>query len=180
MNNPPIFHHRKTIRLQQYDYTRPGAYFITVCLHDRKQYLFGEIADNVMVLNSVGEYARECWLDIPTFYPYVKLDEFVIMPNHVHGILILNSNNIELGAANQFQQCTSGSIGSIIRGFKVGVTKRLRSINVQTLIWQRNYYEHVIRNEKSFTDIRQYIRDNPASWGNDEENHCSAQTKKDI
>lgn len=79
-------HHRRSLRLQGYDYTREGAYFVTVCIHDRA-FLFGDISDGKMILNDAGLMAEKCWRDIPTHFPHVALDEFVIMPNHIHGII---------------------------------------------------------------------------------------------
>ncbi len=172
-------HHRRSIRLKNYDYSQPGAYFITICTENR-ECLFGNVVDGKMVLNDVGQIAQKCWLEIPNHFPNVVLDEFVIMPNHIHGIIILTNDNKNpiVGANNhsplqsqntsQFRS-PSKSIGSIVRGFKIGVIKLIRqnvgAKNILPLqIWQRNYYEHIIRNEQNLNKIREYIINNPLKW----------------
>jgi len=171
MKYNPDIHHRRSIRLQGYDYSSPGAYFVTMCTHNR-ECLFGEIANGKMRLNELGKIASQCWLAIPDHFPHARLGAFVIMPNHVHGIIWIVDNIV--GAKNfsplQSQQPrgTSKTIGSIIRGFKIGVTKWARQhIDVHT-VWQRNYYEHIIRNETELNNIRQYIINNPIIWQSDE------------
>lgn len=175
MKYNPEIHHRRSIRLYGYDYSQPGAYFITLCTHNR-ECLFGNIMDGKMVLNDVGKIAHQCWLEIPIHYPNVQLDEFIIMPNHIHGILIINDDvvqnivgvqNIE-PLQNKFQKIIPRSIGSIIRGYKIGVTKWFRQNTDIYMIWQRNYYEHIIRNEIELNKIRKYILNNPINWELDE------------
>jgi len=175
---------RRSIRLKGYDYSRAGAYFVTICTHQR-QCLFGDIVDGDMRLNALGEIARQCWLAIPDHFPHARLDEFVIMPNHVHGIIWI-VDDVRADAANvvgaknfsplqnQYPHGTSKTIGSIVRGFKIGVTKWARQhANVHT-VWQRNYYEHIIRDEKSLNRIRQYIMSNPMRWHLDRENPAAS------
>jgi REP element-mobilizing transposase RayT len=144
--------------------------------------LFGRVVDGNMVLNEWGEIARQCWLAIPDHFPHTRLDEFVIMPNHVHGIVWIlddmtmveakNISPLPMGAKNisplpssDERPCgTSKTIGSIVRGFKIGVTKWARQhTNVYT-VWQRNYFDHIIRTEHALHAIRQYIHDNPLRW----------------
>ncbi len=164
----PDRHHRRSIRLKGYDYTQPGAYFITICAHQRA-HLFGRVVDGEMVLNALGEIARQCWLAIPNHFPQARLDEFVIMPNHVHGIVWIVNN---VGTRNfspppspdQRPRGTSKTVGSIVRGFKIGVTKWARQHTDVYTVWQRNYYEHIIRDDRALYAIRQYIRDNPLRW----------------
>lgn len=174
MTADPDRYHRRSIRLKGYDYSRAGAYFITVCTHHR-ECLFGEIIDGEMKWNECGETARRCWLEIPHHFPHVELDEFVVMPNHVHGILVIVENDVgannhsPLPGATPFRS-PSRAIGSIIRGYKIGVTKWFHQNTDIHLVWQRNYYEHIIRDERSLHRIRQYIRDNPQHWHLDQEN----------
>jgi REP element-mobilizing transposase RayT len=165
-------HHRRSLRLQGYDYTQEGAYFVTVCLKDRAC-LFGDISDGKMILNETGMMAEKHWHDIPTHFPHIELDEFVIMPNHVHGILSIitavGAKNFSPLHSKQIQG-PSKTIGSVIRGFKIGVTKWMRQNTPVYNVWQRNYYEHVIRDEDDLNRIRQYITENPLRWAEDEEN----------
>jgi len=250
MNYDPYKHHRRSIRLKGYDYSRRGWYFITICTQNREM-LFGDVVDGKMILNEAGRIADKCWREIPEHYPNVHLDEYVIMPNHIHGIIIINdhqnvgandnsphnpptANNIgtknvlpidnpgkknagaknishndntmpqnigaknishddnimpqnigaknishddnimpqNIGAKNisplqsQFRS-PSKTIGSIIRGFKIGVTKWFRQNTEIYAVWQRNYYEHIIRDENELNHIRQYIIENPLKWQED-------------
>ena len=176
----PDKHHRRSIRLPGYDYTQAGAYFVTVCTWNR-ECLFGDVVDGEMRLNELGEIVRACWHEIPDHFPHVGSDEFVIMPNHVHGILVIVETNV-VGARHAVplqNQCTeqfgkplAGSIPTIIRSFKSAVTKRINDLRGTpgVSVWQRNYYEHVIRDEESLNRIRQYIVENPRRWHLDREN----------
>lgn len=139
-----------------------------------------------MVLNDAGKIANDCWLEIPNHFPNAVLHKHIIMPNHVHGIIELTDATIELTDAtivgadveivgaenflplqNEFQKMIPRSIGSIVKGFKIGVTKWFRAnTNIKT-VWQRNYYEHIVRNEQSYQIISEYIINNPAKWAND-------------
>jgi len=147
--------------------------------------LFGKIIDGQMVLNEGGKVAGECWLEIPKHFPNAKLHEYVIMSNHVHGIIEIsakNENNNEtdnVGAENfqplsengdkknQFQKIIPRSVGSIVRGFKIGVTKWYRQNTDVEDIWQRNYYEHIIRSQDACEKIIAYIIANPTKWPDD-------------
>ncbi len=190
----PNIHHRKSIRLKGYDYSQAGLYFITICVQDRKS-LFGKIAggDNVgvenlqplhhhqpeMVLNDAGNIADKCWLEIPKHFPNAVLHEYIVMPNHVHGIVeliqtgspngsLVGVQNFEpLPTRNEFRKIIPHSIGSIIRGYKIGVTKWFRNNTDIENVWQRNYYEHIIRDEKSYQRISEYIINNPKNWRED-------------
>ncbi len=184
MSYNPNIHHRQSIRLKGYDYSQAGLYFVTLCLYGRAC-LFGHIENAEMILNDSGRAAQQCWMDIPNHYPNVVLHEYIIMPNHVHGILQIGDGcdgwncrgekffaptNAPTNAPTHEQMVirgTSRTIGSMLRGFKIGVTKWMRqNTNVQN-IWQRNYYEHIIRTEHSYQRIAEYIVDNPAKWGDD-------------
>ena len=205
-------YHRHSIRLKGYDYSQEGMYFIKICMHNRL-HLFGEIVDHKMILNDAGEIAQNCWLEMPTHYPNVILHEYIIMPNHIHGIIEItkpvgannhspnnestnknSSKNISFNdddfqnnsydrddfvnrgnyglceRANDYSplpRSSSKTIGLIVRGFKIGVTKWFhKNTNIVTL-WQRNYYEHIIRNEKSYKNISEYIVTNPINWKDD-------------
>lgn len=163
-------HRRKSIRLQGYDYSQAGLYFITLCTHDRVP-LFGEIVDRTMVLNTAGRIVEKCWCAIPDHFPRVTLDEFVIMPNHVHGIITVGANNHLPLQSNeiyrQLQHGTFRTIGSIVRGFKIGVTRWFRANTDIHAVWQRNYYEHIIRDEAAYLKIAEYIQTNPQRWEED-------------
>ena len=185
MKYNPDKHHRRSIRLQGYDYSQPGIYFITLCTQNH-ECLFGEILNGEMRLNEFGKMTQQCWLEIPHHFPHVKLDEFVIMPDHIHGIIILNdivgAKNFSPQPSNNFSpqpiptpqqnitpfRSPSKTIGSIIRGFKIGVTKGFRQNTDIYVVWQRNYYEHIIRNKVELNRMRQYIIDNPKKWKTDE------------
>ena len=180
----PLIHHRRSIRLKGYDYAQEGLYFITICCFENK-HLFGKIVDGVMVLNDAGKIAEKCWLEIPEHFKNVVLHEFVIMPNHVHGILEIvgegaNNENIMKGAKN-FSPVQdnipknissrfispSRTIGSVVRGFKIGVTKWMRQHTDVVNVWHRNYYDIIIRNEQSYNNISKYIVNNPINWRDD-------------
>jgi len=181
MGYDPDKHQRRSLRLPHYDYASSGAYFITICVHQR-QCLFGEIVDGMMRLNKWGTIAQECWQAIPDHFAQVQLDEWVIMPNHIHGIIVINDPD-RRGTAmpcpypvtnpiqkRKFGESIAGSLPTIIGSYKSAVTKRIngdRNIRGAS-IWQRNYYEHIIRNDTALAHIRQYIQNNPASWHQDQ------------
>lgn len=160
-------------RLQNYDYSSNGYYFITICTKNR-EYFFGEIADNKMQLSKMGKTAEKFWLEIPKHFPFVKLDEFVVMPNHVHGIIIINktiSKTVVKTGINRFQNQGKNTISSIIGSYKSVCTKIInQSQNKMTFGWQPRFYDHVIRNEKSFYRIREYIKNNLENWKDDRNN----------
>ncbi|PIQ23645.1 hypothetical protein COW36_07870 [bacterium (Candidatus Blackallbacteria) CG17_big_fil_post_rev_8_21_14_2_50_48_46] len=175
----PEKHNRQSIRLKEYDYTRPGSYFITICTQNRKR-LFGDIMNGVMLLNPLGQRVHQYWGEIPNHFPHATLDEYVVMPNHVHGIIAIDAGDggnrvtyATVGANNYSPlppqpRGTSNTIGSIVRGFKIGVTKWAhQNTDIQT-VWQRNYYDHIIRDERALHRIRQYIKNNPMKWESDD------------
>ena len=191
MNAPdsPAERQRRSIRLTNYDYRQAGAYFVTICTHSRLP-LFGDVVGDEMRLNEAGQMVWECWKAIPDHYPHTKTDAFIVMPNHVHGIIFIGDDMHELkhgsiadvGANNysplqpveqQFRS-PSRTLGSIVRGFKIGVTKWFRANTDIAAVWQRNYYEHVIRNEAALHNIRHYIVHNPAKWADDPDNPKNA------
>lgn len=161
---------RRSIRLQGYNYAQGGLYFITLCTQNRA-HLFGQIINSEMILNAAGKIAAKCWQDIPAHFPMATLHEYEVMPDHIHGIIeIVGVNDY---SPLQFQtpfRSPSKTIGSIIRGFKIGVTKWFRYENQGDLnmrVWQRNYYEHIIRNDAEYIRIANYILNNPAKWSRD-------------
>ena len=160
----PRIHHRRSIRLQHYDYSQPGAYFVTICVQDRAC-LFGDVVDGEMRLNDAGHTAQECWHAIPIHFSHVDLDAFVVMPNHVHGILVVVDSLASEGAKNFSPlRGTSKTVGSVVRGFKIGVTTWMRTNTVIHGVWQRNYWEHIVRDESELNRIREYIVNNPGQW----------------
>ncbi len=194
MSNKPESetHHRKTIRLSGYDYSEPGAYFITIATYHRME-IFGKFVSSEMQLNSLGEIARDEWLITPNIRHEITLDEFVIMPDHMHAILFINeivdlSVNDDLpfvvgahGRAplqdpdrtpTQNIACAPlyrarRSLGSLVSGYKSKVTYRINAFRGTPgePVWQRNYYEHIIRSEKEFDNIRLYIHGNLDACG---------------
>lgn len=183
----PAIHHRKSIRLKGYDYAQEGLYFITICCQDRV-HLFGEIMNGNMILNECGGIADKYWMEIPEHFPNVELHEYIIMPNHVHGIIEIKfKSNVpsvipsvatvaSVGANNHsplrtlqrsLPRSPSKTIGSIVRGFKIGVTKWIRQNTNVYDVWQRNYYDNIIRDEQSYQRISDYIRNNPKNWKED-------------
>lgn len=179
MNYDPERHHRRSIRLKEYDYAQAGGYFITLCTHDRVC-LFGEVANGEMRLNGLGQIVQTAWNDLPEHYAAVQLDAFVVMPNHLHGILFILDDPSGIGAGVAGAGLKPAPAGNrrrhglpeMVRAFKTFSARRINAIRRTpgTPVWQRNYYEHVIRNEESLQRIRQYVLDNPARWEYDREN----------
>ena len=204
----PYYHHRRSIRLPGYDYSQPGYYFVTVCIHDRKQNLFADIVDAEMVENEYGAIVRTELMVTEKIRPNIKIDTCIIMPNHVHVILGIRDVCIDVPVVGAYcntplretppfthhsdipqrNSChhlpvqsayktpfasPSGTIGAVVRGIKSTITKQINILRNSpgTAIWQRNYYEHIIRDEKSLFFIRKYIRENPINWVNDRVNH---------
>ena len=167
----PEKHHRRSIRLRNYDYSRAGAYFITVCT-DGRELLFGEVIDGEVELNELGRIAAEEWLKSARIRIEIELDAWVVMPNHVHGIVIITDGRCRGDRLVAPSGPRPRSLGAMMAGFKSAVTKRINTMRGTpgASVWQRNYYEHVIRNESALDRIRQYIADNPARWSEDPEN----------
>ena len=179
MKHDPHKHHRRSIRLKEYDYSQPGGYFVTICTHGKEQ-LFGRIVDGELKLNMAGREIENYWRDIPKRFPSVEIDEFVIMPNHVHGIVFIigddrikQSTPFVVGAIHELPlQRRQMLLAKVIGRFKMTAAKRINELRGMNgcPVWQRNYYEHIIRGEKDLNAIRKYIVNNPARWGEDEEN----------
>jgi putative transposase len=165
MPPPPRERRRKSLRLPDYDYSGAGPYFVTVCTY-RRECSFGTITDHEMRPNALGDIVAACWRDLPVHYPATRLDEFVVMPNHVHGIVVLNQDD---GSDDRLSE--------LVRAFKAFSTRRINQLGASPElslggrpVWQRGYYEHVIRTEASLAQIRRYVVSNPAQWGLDENN----------
>ena len=174
-----------TIRLQGYDYSQNGFYFVTICTKNREHY-FGKIVTTKMVLAKIGQIARRELLKTEKIRKNVELDKWIIMPNHIHVIIVINNDvatvatqciaslpplpqlSIPLLKTNKFGP-QSNNLASIIRGFKMAV-QNYATINKIDFTWQRRYYDHIIRNEKSLNRIREYIRNNPKNWHKDRNN----------
>jgi len=200
----------ESARLQSWDYGANGAYFITICTKNRAHF-FGNISDGHLKLSAMGHIANSCWYEIPNHFPFVELGAHVIMPNHVHGIVIINKTDTDGGGVqtqnfashdeqtqnfaslpqtkpptpknppptpnppptaqkpkNQFGP-QSKNLASIVRGYKVGVTTNARQIDPD-FAWQARYWDHIVRNEKEFQRITQYIINNPQKWEDDKLN----------
>jgi len=226
----PKNHNRRSIRLNGYDYSQRGLYFITICCQNRVC-RFGQVVNGEMILNDAGKIADGCWTDIPIHFPNAVLHEHVVMPNHVHGIIELlddkfyrinndlddgdvddgdvddgnvDDGDVDVGAENflplrrshqsirthgirthgirthgirthgirthgiRTHEIIPRSISSIVKGYKIGVTKWFRSQAVTDTIWQRNFYESIIRDERAYQAISRYIINNPSKWGVDQ------------
>lgn len=190
----PNRHHRRSIRLRGYDYSQAGAYFITIVAKNRER-LFGEAANGEMRLNEIGRVVQTAWDELPGRYPSVELDAFVVMPNHVHGIIVISGDTGPVGAIHELplhelplhELPAAGAIHEspphesplqdrvqrrkmllpkIVGYFKMNAAKRANEIRLASGVplWQRNYYEHIIRNEADLRRIREYIANNPLKW----------------
>ncbi len=173
--------HRKTIRLRDYDYSDPGGYFLTICTHSREE-LLGKIVNQEMRLSGPGEVVRQWWLRLEERFPDVELDSCIIMPNHIHGIvIILEKERKDVGALHELPlQDTKRTrrrmvLPRVVGYFKMNSAKQVNRLSVSSAnpLWQRNHYEHVIRNQYELSKIREYIENNPAKWDLDRENPLS-------
>jgi REP element-mobilizing transposase RayT len=196
MTYNPEIHRRRSIRLKGYDYSQAGAYFVTICVKDHAC-LFGTIMDGKLQYNDYGQIAYEFWLKISEHFSDAKLDEFIIMPNHIHGIITINncrgevtspfSEVVETNSKTKTAPIQGGetqktggatpplrkhTLGQVVAYFKYQSSKRINQTRntAGQPIWQRNYYEHIIRDDKELQAIREYIRFNPLKWDEDKEN----------
>ena len=213
MKYDPEIHHRRSIRLKNYDYSQAGAYFITICTQN-KECLLGKITDMAMVLNEYGTIVKNEWIKLPDHYPNIELDVFQIMPNHIHVIIIVGAtlavaqnmvaqnmvaqnmvaqnmvaqnavveNNNTRAGANRAGANRAGAspaptgemvaVGNVIGAFKSLVSNEILKLykmqnKYMGKFWQRNYYEHIIRDETELNNIREYIVNNPLTWQSDE------------
>ncbi len=175
---------RRSIRLKDFNYAQPGAYFITICTKNREN-LLGSIKEGQMIKNDIGLAIQTAWEDLPKRFPETALDAFMVMPNHIHGIIIvgaqfiapdLMSSHFSQPMTNATPTITKGvinhapTLGKIIRTFKAVSSYLIRQKHYPGFGWQRNYYEHVIRDDKSLNRVREYIVANPLRWELDREN----------
>ena len=167
---------RRSIRLKGYDYTQSGANYVTIVAYQRGHF-FGEVLNAEMRLNELGQIARNEWFKTAALRPYVELyeDEFIVMPNHVHGIIwIYDDGNVgaERRSAPTKTNLPPKSLGVIVRAYKSAVTYAVNGLQNQrgAILWQRNYYEQIIRDEKDLQAKRECILGNPLNWENDDEN----------
>ena len=189
----PDIHKRRSIRLKDYDYSQPGAYFVTICAKSRGS-VFGGIKDGIMHLTDAGRTVKSIWNDLPNHYPNISLDAFIIMPNHVHGIIVISdqkhgqARDLPLRAISDDSDVGASLVGAlnassvptlceIVGAFKSKSTNEyIRGIKqfgwppFQGKLWQRNYYDHIIRDEKSLEQTREYVFNNPLKWDYDDEN----------
>ncbi|MFA6551544.1 MAG: transposase [Patescibacteria group bacterium] len=177
------FPYRKSNRLTGYDYRMDGMYFVTICTQDKESY-FGRVENGKMLLNKYGEIIKRQWLWLARQYRYVKLNQFAIMPNHLHGIIFINKSKI-IGADYKNNVGTGRdlslhptyllppkpkSLSDIVGAFKTTSSKLIHQIGLTQFRWQRSFYDHIIRNEKSLGQIRNYIYYNPIKWETDRNN----------
>ncbi|MFQ5486780.1 MAG: transposase [Desulfobacterales bacterium] len=164
---------RRLMRLKSYDYSKDGAYFVTICVQ-KKECLLGQVVDGVMELNDAGKTIGHAWSDLPSRYASAELDEVVIMPNHIHGIIVINDTDVGAGLALPNKGAASGAptLGDIVRVFKSISTRNVNRLlsRLGQPVWQRNYFDRIIRNEDELNRIRQYIANNPLQWQIDREN----------
>jgi len=179
MIHHPDKYHRQSIRLKNYDYTQAGAYFVTICTHKRECVL-GDVVNGEMRLNELGQVVEMEWLKTAEIRDNVELDEFVVMPNHIHGIIVITESCVGATSRSPLRNGPAPkSIGAIVAGFKSAATKRINELCgiPRAPVWQRNYYEHVIRNEDDLNEIREYILSNPVKWELDSENPKTMQRR---
>ncbi len=172
--------HRRSIRIKGYNYASSGAYFITICTNKHEQ-LFGEIVNGKMELNECGKIVQSEWIKTGILRSNIEIDAFIIMPNHIHGIIFIHDDSGVMhhghghrdptyrAQTEQFGKPTSNTIPTIIRGYKSAVTSRINKINntPRVKVWQRNYWEHIIRNDQSMNHLQEYIQNNPIKWHTD-------------
>lgn len=161
-----MLYSRKSPRLAGYDYRQSGAYFITICTKDREHY-FGEIVDWEMICNDLWKYTYDCWSKIKEYFPFVNLRDFICMPNHIHGVLLID--NIEFEPSERYIskfEYQKWSLGHIVRGFKIWITKYANSNNMP-FARQWRYYDHIIRDDEAYQNISNYIKNNPKNRKDD-------------
>lgn len=155
----PERHHRHSMRLRGFDYTRAGAYFVTSCTHQRVR-LFGEVRQGAMCLSKAGKIVEWCWHDLPNHYANIRLDAFVVMPDHIHGIILLDGT-VVVGPRGGVH-----GLSEIIRAFKSFSARRINECcdTPGIAVWQRSYHDRIVRNDGGIHAIRHYIAANPGCW----------------
>jgi putative transposase len=170
--------HRKQVRLRGYDYSKPGYYFVTVCVPDRASW-FGKVENGIMVMNDLGAIVEQQWRWLPQRYAYVSLDEYCVMPNHFHGILCINDLTVGDGRDQNFRVgdgrdrpllSKTKPLPELMGAFKTTTSKMIHDAGGDLFRWQRSYHDHIIRDDADLARIREYIGNNPVNWASDEEN----------
>jgi len=165
MRYDPAIHHRRSIRLRDYDYAQSSAYFVTISTY-QYVHIFGEVVNDTMHLNAYGQIVTEDWCWLADQYEFVELDAFVVMPNHLHGIIVIT------GGEGGSRTARTKPLGRLIGAFKTVSTKHINEWREtpSATLWHRNYFEHIIRNDDDLDRIRAYIAANPARWSEDADN----------
>lgn len=181
MNDKPFaqsYPERRQIRLTSYDYTWQGSYFVTICTQD-KHCIFGNIIESTITLNPFGEVVESVWKEIPLHYPGVKNEIFIVMPNHIHGIILIHDPG---RAGSNSAPAKKHPLSEVVRAFKTYSSRKINELRKSpgTPVWQRSYYEHVIRDESDYHQIGEYILCNPAKWEMDRENPQPLKTVKPL
>ncbi|PIX48030.1 MAG: transposase, partial [Armatimonadetes bacterium CG_4_8_14_3_um_filter_66_20] len=163
MRYDPTVHHRRSIRLPEYDYSTPGAYFVTICTQDR-QCLFGDITDDAMRPNEAGRMVEAWWRELTSKFPTTSADAHILMPNHVHGIVAIERED-------------GAPLGAMVQWFKTMTTNAyIQGVRQDGWapfpgrLWQRNYFERIVRDDDELFETREYIASNPVNWEHDEDN----------
>ncbi len=161
---PNLLHGRHSLRLKDYDYSQPGAYFVTICTW-RRDFIFGSLFDGKIILNDCGRVVEKAWLELPQRYQNIEVDEFSVLPDHFHGILFRREASLDIKTA-------SVGLSEVIRGFKSRSARQINLILDATgvPVWQRGFYDRIIRNQAELDMIRRYIINNPIQWNPDEPN----------
>ena len=160
---------RKLNRKPGYDYSSPGFYFITICVRNMSC-IFGNVVNGCMNLNEYGKIVDETWMWLEKRYNYIHLDDYIIMPNHIHGIIIIENSNVGRGRDLSLQNVNYQKIkplSQIIGAFKTISSKQIHNMGYNTFLWQRSFYDNIIRNEYALYKIQKYIKNNPKKWDYD-------------
>jgi putative transposase len=180
MKFDPDRYHRRSIRLPGYDYAQVGAYFVTIVAQGR-ECMFGEVISGEMKLNDAGCMVKQWWLDLSRRFPTVETDEYIVMPNHLHGILVITVGADRCVGPEKKGAHIGAPLPTTMQWFKTMTTNEyIRGVKSRGWppfvgkLWQRNYYEHIIRDERSLHEVRQYIENNPFRWAEDKENPVNA------
>jgi putative transposase len=164
---------RKHLRLINWDYSKEGVYCVTICCHDNQK-LFGSICNGQITLSAIGEISSQYWSEIPLHFPHVKLDEFVVMPNHIHGLIILDYSLIGsrhgVTLQSKFSRPTKNSVSVIVNQYKSSVKRWCNKNGHCDFQWQSRFYDQIIKNEIAIDNIREYIQNNPRNWTEDDLN----------
>ena len=160
---------RNSLRHPNHSYTQPGAYFITICAY-KGMPVFGHIVDDGMELNALGRIAQRVWLELPSRHTYITVDPFVIMPNHVHALIWIQAEVAEGSTAREYGKPVAASIPTLVNAYKGSVTKMADNAGLVKgpALWQRNFYDRIVRSERELVNVQEYIRTNPARWQQDQ------------